>query len=316
MGIFRRKSKRPKRDAADLPRDSALALLSETEAAFLRSRVREAFAEQGLEVTMGPAHVTDSTGRRFGLANLAATCHHDRRGTRAWPLLVRDHVDKILRSVDGPDVLTTMPRERLLARLFPRIVGIDMAHLDGGYAYGPELTPDLLEVLALDLPETVQVLNERGLATLGEPAPLRVRALANLRRIPVKRHRTVTEDDGARFHVLEGESYFLPSLVLLLDEVAPVYEEAELGPEGALVAMPFRHQFAFHVITGRSVVPTLNAMARFAATGFAQSPGAVSPSVYWWRAGTLTRLTAAEGQTIRVDVDLDFQQLLERLTDN
>jgi hypothetical protein len=48
VGIFRRG---PRREGVDLPRDEEFAFLSEAEAARLRTFVREAFAERGIEVT-------------------------------------------------------------------------------------------------------------------------------------------------------------------------------------------------------------------------------------------------------------------------
>ncbi|MFC1411652.1 hypothetical protein ACEZCY_20565 [Streptacidiphilus sp. N1-12] len=312
MGIFRRGLKR---DGPEAPRDQELTMLSEAEAALLRVQVRAAFAESGLEVTVFAAHVTDSAGRAFGLNNLAAVCHNDDRGLRAWPGLAREHVTKLLRSLDGPDVLQTLPREQLLAQLYPRLVPSDSLANPLSYCYGPPLTEGLVEVLALDLPETVQILPEHVVETIGSPAGLRARALQNLREMPVERHEVIKEQDGARIDVLMGDSYFVASLVLILDTAVQQFAGARLGPDGALVAMPFRHQLAFHAISDMTVIPSLNSMARFAATGFEEAPGAVSPSVYWWRPGApLVRLSEKDGQGgLRVVVESEFQELLERL---
>lgn len=311
MAIFRRG---PKRDGADVPRDAELTMLSEDEAALLRVQVRNAFAESGLEVTVFAGHVTDSTGRAFGLGNLAAVCHNDDRGVRAWPALAREHVTKLLRSLDGPDVVQTLPRQQLLAQLYPRLLPCDSLANPLSYSYGPPLTPDLVEVLALDLEETVQMLPEHVVETIGNPARLRARALQNLRTMRVERHESIKEQDGARFDVLLGDSYFVASLVLILDQTVQRFTDTRLSTAGALVAMPFRHQLAFHAIRDLAVVPTLNSMARFAAAGFDEAPGAVSPSVYWWRPGRLVRLSDRDDQgNLRVSVDPDFQELLERL---
>jgi hypothetical protein len=47
--------------------DDALTFLTVTDAAVVRSLVREAFAERGLEVSMYPDHARDAAGREFGL---------------------------------------------------------------------------------------------------------------------------------------------------------------------------------------------------------------------------------------------------------
>ena len=79
--------------------------------------------------------------------------------------------------------------------------------------------------------------------------------------------------------------------------------------------MPFRHQLAFHVIRDASVIPNLDAMTSFAAAGYEDTPGAISPYVYWWRGGTLTQLSDREedGEGLRIVVGDEFQELLERL---
>ncbi|MFE7953105.1 hypothetical protein [Streptomyces sp. NPDC057426] len=60
MGFFRRSPKRGRRDA---PRDPEFSFFSADEGARFRAQVREAFAEQGLEVTVYPDMVSDSAGR-------------------------------------------------------------------------------------------------------------------------------------------------------------------------------------------------------------------------------------------------------------
>jgi hypothetical protein len=88
---------------------------------------------------------------------------------------------------------------------------------------------------------------------------------------------------------------------------------AELTPDGALVAMPFRHQLAFHRIHDAQVIPALQAMAQFAAAGHEDAAGAISPKVFWWRRGVMTPLSELDGDGLRVVVDIDFQDMLERL---
>ena len=79
MWIFRRS---PERDRRDVSRDAEYGFFSVDEGAHFRAQVREAFAEQGLEVTLHAGAVSDSAGRRFGLGNIAAICHNDPRGRR------------------------------------------------------------------------------------------------------------------------------------------------------------------------------------------------------------------------------------------
>ncbi|MER8040383.1 hypothetical protein ACWEP8_13600 [Streptomyces hydrogenans] len=311
MGWLRR---RPRRDGEEAPRDPEFAYFSEREAALFRATVREAFAELGLEVTVYATSVQDDRQRRFGLGNLAAVCHRDRRGPRVWPDLIRRHVTLVVRTLDGPSALDTLPPDQIRAQLYPRVVngeGID----PGAFGYARTLAPGLYEVLALDLPESVMMLTDDALDRLGDPAQLRARALKNLRGLPVEEHETVRDADGMSFEVVVGDSFYTASRVLDLDALAQRVTGLPLGEHGALVALPFRHQIAFHPIRDTTIIPALGAMASFAASEYEDTPGAISPYVFWWRGGTLTQLSEhdEDGGELRIVVGDDFQDLLERL---
>ncbi|MGW2257043.1 hypothetical protein ACWEJP_00395 [Streptomyces sp. NPDC004749] len=313
MRLFRRG---PKRDGRDTPRDPAFSFFSVHEAALFRRQVREAFAEHGLEVTVYADMVTDSAGRQFGLGNLAAVCHNDDRGPRVWGDLARRHAGMVLRTMDGPSALDTLPPEQIRAQLYPRVISED--GLDPQtFGYARSVAPGLYEVLALDLPESVMMLTDEALEPLGDIQQLRDRALGNLRDLPVEGRETVKDSGGTRFEVVLGDSFYTASRVLALDTVVRQVTGQRIPPEGALVAMPFRHQLAFHVIRDTTMIPSLNAMASFAASGYEDTPGAISPYVYWWRGGTLTQLSDEDedGDGLRIVVGEEFQELLERLVE-
>ncbi|MGW1974052.1 hypothetical protein [Streptomyces sp. NPDC001889] len=311
MGLFRR---RPKRDGRDRPRDPEFGYFSADEGARFRALVREAFAEQGLEVSIHPDVVSDNAGRQFGLANLAAVLHNDDRGPRAWPDLVRRHVGMVLRTMDAPSALDTLSTEQIRSQLFPRVLGADGFDPEN-FDYARSPASGLYEILALDLPESVMMLTDDALEPLGDLHYLRQQALYNLRGLPIEGHETVKGDAGMRFEVLLGDSFYTASRVLTLEHAVRETTGEQLTADGALVAMPFRHQLAFHVIRDAGVIPALNAMAGFAASGFVDTPGAITPYVYWWREGTLTQLSDRDedGDGLRIVVGEEFQELLERL---
>ncbi|MCP3820862.1 hypothetical protein NLX86_23025 [Streptomyces sp. A3M-1-3] len=317
MGIFRRG---PKRDRSDAPRDPEFSYFSTDEGARFRGYVREAFAEQGLEVTVYADMVKDSAGRQFGLGNLAAVCHNDDRGPRVWPEVAREHVGMVLRTMDAPSALDTLPAEQIRAQLYPRVIGSEGFN-PHAFGYARPLAPGLHEIIALDLPESVMMLTDEALEPLGEVRELRTRALDNLRELPVEGHEVVKNGEGMRFDVVVGDSFFTASRVLVLDDLVQRVTGRALGADGALVAMPFRHQLAFHAIRDVGVIQALNGMAGFAAAGYQDTPGAISPYVFWWRNGELTQLTDRdEGEDgdrdgLRIVVGEDFQELLERLVD-
>ncbi|MEU5163286.1 hypothetical protein AB0G74_27265 [Streptomyces sp. NPDC020875] len=311
MGLFRRGAKR---DRSDAPRDPEFSYLSAGEGTRFRSQVREAFAEMGLEVTVYADVVTDSAGRQFGLANLAAVLHNDDRGPRAWPELVRRHVGMVLRTMDAPSALDTLSTEQIRAQLYPRVLGAEGFDPEN-FGYARRIAPGLYEIIALDLPESVMMLTDDALEPLGDLPYLRQQALYNLRGLPLEGHETVKGGDGLRFEVVIGDSFYTASRVLTLESVVREVTGETMTPDGALVAFPFRHQLAFHVIRDAGLIPALNAMTSFAASGFADTPGAISPYVYWWRDGTLTQLSAhdEDGEGLRIVVGEEFQELLERL---
>lgn len=311
MGLFRRG---PKRDGRDAPRDPEFSFFSADEGARFRATVREAFAEQGLEVTVYTDMVSDSAGRQFGLHNLAAVCHNDERGPRVWPDLIQQHVGMVLRTMDAPSALETLPAEQIRAQLYPRVVGAE--GLDPrNFAYARTVGPGLYEILALDLPESVMMLTDEALEPLGDLTFLRDQALYNLRGLPVEAHKTVKDSEGMRFEVVLGDSFYTASRVLALETLVRQVTGEELTADGALVAMPFRHQLAFHAIHDTGMLPALNAMVAFAATGYEDTPGAISPYVYWWHGGTLTQLSDRdeEGEGLQIMIGEEFQELLERL---
>ncbi|GAA3731751.1 hypothetical protein [Streptomyces tremellae] len=304
----------PRRDPRDTPRDAAFPFFSVDEAAYFRAQVREAFAEHGLEVTLFESAVVDDAGRQFGLGNLAAVCHNDDRGQRAWGELARRHAAMVLRTVDGPSALDTLAPAQIRAQLYPRVIngeGLDPEN----FGYARSVAPGLYELLALDLPESVMMLTDEALGRLGETEQLRRRALDNLRELPVEGRETVEDDQGMRFEVVVGDSFYTASRVLALETLIRQTTGQRLTEDGALVALPFRHQLAFHVIRDATVIPSLTGMAMFAASGYEETPGAISPYVYWWRGGTITQLSERDedGGGLRVVVGEDFQELLERL---
>jgi hypothetical protein len=286
--------------------------MSEAEAARLRSLVRVAFAERGIEVTVEPERVATDTGWHFGLANLAAVCHNDSRGPRSWQALVDEHVGVVIRSMDGSQALKALPREQLLTQLYPRFIAEDPTTLKA-FGYGLPSVPGLLEVLALDRPETVDMLTADSLSELGEIPALRERAFENLRTVHVDKHKVVREKDGTHVDLLAGRSYFVASLALVLDEVVQRYTKGAPAPDGILVALPHRHQLAFHVIRDQSVAPSLQAMARFAAAGFAEQPGALSPSVFWWHEGSFTQVATKNSTGLHITLTQEAVDLTERL---
>lgn len=305
MSLFRRR----RRDAEP---DETFPYLSADAAARIRSLVREAFAEQGIEVVVHADHVTGADGLTFGLGNVAAACHGEERGERAWPGVVREHVRIIAGAVTAASPLDTRSREEVLADLHVRVLAAEGLPPEFA-AYAREVAPGLAEVLALDLPDSVAYLGAAHVARFGPLDELRAAALANTGRVRADRHEVLRRDGGS-FDVLLGDSVYLASTVVLLPEVL---EREGLVPDptlGVFVAVPFRHQLAVHVVRDASAVPSLQLLAQFAATGCTEGVGPIVPDVYWWRAGEWERVTEVGDHGIRIHVGPELGDVLDRLT--
>ncbi|MEU2729588.1 hypothetical protein ACIPJQ_18835 [Streptomyces griseoviridis] len=310
----------PRRDRRDTPRDPEYAFFSVAEGALFRAQVRAAFAEQGLEVTLRSKVAGDSTGRHFGLTHLASLCHHDPGGTKRWPRLIRERVTALLRTVDGPSPLETLAPNQLRARLHPLVVARDLVGpRSARHRHVRDVAPGLCEVLALDLDEGVMTLTDDRLTPLGDLDGLRERALANLRALPVENHTVWRGAGSIRFDVVRCASSFTSSRVLALDGLVRDVTGAEPGPDGALVALPHRRALAFRVVESprdSSLVGTLNALSAFTQADFAAAKDPVSPDVYWWHGGVLTRLIRHDAGRPEFTEDGAFEKLVRRLAEH
>ena len=100
-----------------------------------------------------------------------------------------------------------------------------------------------------------------------------------------------------------------------MDDLLKHAPGAETGtPHGVLAVMATRNQIAIHVIRGRSAVPSLRLMARFALAGYSDGIGRLSPNVFWWRDDRWAQVTRLDTDgTIRVIDDPDLTSTIKRL---
>jgi len=250
----------------------------------IRSLIRTAFAENGREVTVFSDHVRDDRGGVFGLWNVAAACASDTGGEKAWPRVVEEHVRGLLAAV-GRDIFAGLSADEVHARTYARLCPASDVSPDA-FGYAAEAMPGLLEVLALDLPDTVTIMRDIDVERFGGPAALREAGLANLRAVPMEQTEQVTTEDGARFDLVSGQSVYTASLTLILPDVLSRLDHGAPGPHGVLACVPAHRQLAVHVIRDASVLPSLTLMARFAINLYNSGVSPLSPSVFWWRDGT------------------------------
>jgi len=101
---------------------------------------------------------------------------------------------------------------------------------------------------------------------------------------------------------------------LILPEVLARLGDAVPGPHGVLACVPACRHLAVHVIRDKSVVPSLQLMARFAASLYDSAAGPLSPSLFWWRDGTWETVsrTGPDGEVEIVLTD-ELRRLLNQL---
>lgn len=299
------------RPRPDGPRDPVFGYFTVEQGARFRALVRQTFAEAGVEVVSERDYLVADDGRQFGLSNLAAVCLDlldEGPGEKGWPAAVQRHVLTILRATAEDVALRDLPRQDVLARTYLRVIGrtaVPPEALDW-YRYARPVAGDLIELLALDSPDSVRMLRDTDVEPFGADE-LRAAGLENLVKEPFDSYQVLTGDDGVQVHVVLGQSVYTASKILVLpDLLARTLGTRDL-PHGVFVATPFWHQLAFVPVQDRSALASLPVLAGFAAKGYDEGVGAISPFVFWWRDGRLTQVSfpAEDGElVVRPDEDL------------
>ncbi|MFJ3788671.1 hypothetical protein [Kitasatospora sp. NPDC090091] len=269
--------------------DPHLTALTVDQADYLRGLVRQYHAALPQVVVEGDALRAPQGVRP--LHNLAELCR--RADPREWPRLVEHH----FRALDGAVDATPQGSDEILRSVYLRLVADDAfpPAAAASFSYVRPVAAGLLEALALDLPEAVRMLDDPFVAEVGLER-LRAAGRANLLREPVE-YDTAQGQAGAAMHIVSGESMFVASKALVLDELARTLTGRELPPEGALFTVPSRHYLVFHPLVDARAVDAVNDLAAFGLGAYQDNPGPLSPRLYWWRQGVVTSLTVIDDAT-------------------
>ncbi|MGW7364313.1 immunity 49 family protein [Streptomyces sp. NPDC054841] len=270
--------------------DPHLPALSIEQAEHLRDLVREYHSGRGIPVTVAGGTVTASQGTS-SLYNLAEFCR--RADPRAWSQLVEQRFNALDNAAQAP----METPDQILPRAYLRLAPDDALPPEAAasFQYARHVAPGLLETLALDLPDSVRLLDDKAVARVGLEQ-LRAAGRANLVKEPVEYEVTRTES-GAELHIVSGESMFVASKALVLDDFYRSVAGRELPVEGALFTVPSRHYLAFHPIEDHHVVDAVNDLAAFGLGAHQDNPGPLSPRVYWWHKGVVSCLTHIDEAT-------------------
>jgi hypothetical protein len=287
-----------KRTPRTIPMDEYLSSFTSVEAAEFRRLVGSAFARAGRDVTIRAEHVVDRTGTVFGLRNIAALCRGVAR--REWREVIDDHVRTV---TTPPRDLSDLSDDELRAGLHLQLAASDSVPDPDTLRYARQAAPGLLEVLSVDLPDSVVTLREDDRAAPGTLGELMELGRANLR--------SLLDGDGVEavavangrdvsYTEVSGTSFFTASLALLLPETVQRFSGESDWGRGVLVAVPHRHLFLYRVVDGRSTRPTLRHMFMTARRAYHAAAGPLSPDVYWVRERRWVPVTSVEGGRARV----------------
>lgn len=304
VGIFKRKPPEAKIN------DSDLTFFTGSEANDFRAIAREVFAGMGLEVHVHAGHAVDDSGREFGFWNVAVACSEQPQSK--WRDVIRDHLQRVLASFEAPDPFDVMTPSEVLKRTFARLY--DEASIPGIESYPHrEIAPGIVQMLALDLPETVAVFNHDNANKFGGWEALGRQGLENLRGLEPEQLEILAAPGGGTFNALLGESVYTASRALLLPSMAEELTGQRVQEQlGWLMSIPNRHQVLWHIIEDNTVINAVNGMARFTALGYADAAGSVSPHVFWWNGTSYEQLThLREDGGLAVHVSPAFQSVLE-----
>ena len=287
--------------------------LTMTQADRLVRLAEAAVAERGLPmrydgaaalVPIGDDGAPVGDGTFAGLVNLARVVGDLPR--QQWRYAVAAHFDQMLLPGGRPEI-----PEDLEDELYLRLVSASATE-PGWTDRMPEFVQGVLAAPATYSGTAVAM--HFDIDSLGVPwAELTRMGLANLRRLEDKVELVRQPgDNGAEVAMLTG-GMFTASRALVLDTVLRESLRVENPPFGCLVAMPARDMLLIHVVRDQTVVSAFGMLARLANCFFADSPGPLSPHVYYVTGNEWQQVTDYSTGTARLQAGGRFSEALRRL---
>jgi hypothetical protein len=289
--------------------DEHLTYFTVTEADDFRRIVATSFATVGRDVAVYPDHVEDSGGTTFGLWNIGALCAGAE--PTEWPSLIDEHVQLV---TTPPQDLADLSQEDLEDGLFLHLVQSGSLRNPDDLAYARVVAPGLLEVLAVDLPDSVATPSRAEVAERGMLGGMIDLARTNLQGLLASGTLDAeVVDTGAAYTAVTGDSLFTASLALVLQDVIEHVSGETFEGHGTLVAVPFRKQLLYRPVDAPDAALALRSMLKEAFDGYRRQPGPLSPNVYWVRGNRWSQITSFESGKPRVVLDRGLRETLKRL---
>ncbi len=201
--------------------------------------------------------------------------------------------------LDEPDAA----RAALRARLFPTTT-----LADGPPVVGAELLPGITAIAMLELQSSLAAVPTRRAAGLGSTVQIVNQALANVREIDTPDVAEAAYGEDLRIVTVTSDSPFASCHALWPDRFA------EVGSDGALIALPIEHLVLIHPLVDAAANGALGTMALEARHRYETGPASVSADLYWWRPGDIEEVpTSFDGTTLHVTPSEALLEVLARL---
>ena len=278
--------------------DAHLTYFTLVQANEFRRLVERSFAAAGHDVSVYGDRIEDRDGTTLGLWNIGQLCAGADRDD--WPDLIADHVALVTAPPRGLGELTN---DELEAALYLRLADAASVPAPDGLAHARVVVPGLLEVLSVDLGDSVVTPSRDELATRGALGEQLGRGRANLLSLlAADGPEAVIVGDGTagRFATVTDASFFTASLALVLPEMVRRFTGEEHGARGTLVAVPGRHRLLYRPVDGRDAGEALRRMFDASRVDYRDAPGPLSPNVFWVRNNRWVPVTSLEGGKPRV----------------
>jgi hypothetical protein len=266
---------------------------------------REIFAERGVETTLqqtdDPSEpmLVAIDGTRFPLFNLVALCRS--APVRERRAIVEAHADRLLRTLEeSDDSQLTEPEVR--SRIRSRLLNASALTALGGLSYARDFSPGLVQVLCLDSPDAVRILQTSTL----EDLPLPVEELFRQGQRNTNDESIESRDNiGGNAWMLSGESLFIASK--LADMQTLIESTIGPAPHGVVVGVPERSSLLYTVISGPESVEDITQLLRVVDNIAFGEPepvgGVVSSGIYYCVDGIVELVGGRSNQTEALAID-------------
>ena len=165
--------------------------------------------------------------------------------------------------------------------------------LASSFRYHREVADDLIALIAVAHSDSATFITDDELARLDQET-LWTTALQSLQHEPIEEmiEKVMPLAVGeTKFLIAFGLSSFMTSRLLDLPDLLREATGSSDAPHGVVVALPSRHQLAFHVVRDTEFLSAVHGMCDYAASCYANSKSPLSPNVYYWWPDGLDRIT-------------------------